>query len=731
MDQEHRATTPKALANSPDRQGVTRRKFLKAGVAAGAAIFLGSRTASSADRNPRVAAPKGGGVLKLTAPVIVIGAEATAAEKYAAEEMASYLEKITGRKVAVLGDNNIPQGQVIAVGKSKLTDSIDTAGLDVEQYTIDVQPNMVVIIGGRRSMQPGKSARDAGTLYGVYGFLEDLGVRWYRPEAWGEHVPRMAEVTLETGTRVSSAPSYMMRAMLGGGMTYYREETKEETEQARIWAVRNRINSILPANYREEEVEHARIWAEQNRISPIQPGEYRKELMLVSKFGGREYYEWTHIYPSIIPEAEYFKSHPEYFALINGKRDPFDLCLGNPELQQVFAQKLIAKAKAIPYQSSFSAEPSDGRGYFCECLLCKALDEPKNTRISGQGSNRVAAFNSILARMVAQEAPWVKVQWLAYSTHTAAPTNVKRLEPNTIIMPAPINAWNDWTKKLLDSSSSNNSLFLKTAREWAALEPSCLMAYEYYEGYGWPGPLPVTRTVADRMRNYRALGIKGIYNETVTSWGPAGLDLYMTAKLMWNPDLDVDKELDLYYMNYYGPGAGPMKAYHERLVNALETHKYRVSSGGRGLFLVFTPALVKELGNYMSQAQALVKGQPLYERRLQGVWAGYEFSRRVSEILVLKKKHGIVTNTPAGGSYYQSAEANDAYRALIRWMRTVNTDDAVFDMARKFKDDAAKNIFIQRGENPGASFFSYLAEDLLRNNQMYPNVREEVQLKDF
>jgi hypothetical protein len=221
----------------------------------------------------------------------------------------------------------------------------------------------------------------------------------------------------------------------------------------------------------------------------------------------------------------------------------------------------------------------------------------------------------------------------------------------------------------------------------------------------------------------------------------------MYTRLIWNPDLDVDEELDLYYTNYYGPAARPMKAYHERLMDALEAHPHHVFSGGRGLHLMFTPALVKELGVSMSEAQALVKGQPLYERRLHGVWAGYEFSRRISEILTLKKRTGIVSvkmpdaEQLAGppdlarpvfigkGSYYQSAEAENAYRDLVRWMRSVNKDDPVFGMAVNFKDDAAEFIYAKRGQNFGASFLSYLPNDVLISiNQ---GAREEVLLKDF
>jgi hypothetical protein len=250
------------------------------------------------------------------------------------------------------------------------------------------------------------------------------------------------------------------------------------------------------------------------------------------------------------------------------------------------------------------------------------------------------------------------------------------------------------------------------------------------------------------MRNYRKLGIRGIYWESVMSWGPQGLDYYMTARLAWNPDMDLEKELNLYYKNYYGPAAKPMKAYHELWMKALEKHTYPVQSGGRGMYLVCSPALINQLGKQMESAQALVKGQPLYERRLKGVWAGYEFSRRISEILVLKKKYGkIVVEAPPGtprppdlvgpvfagtGSYYQSEEAEKAYGDLIRWMRSVNTEDQVFDMHLNPKEDVAETIFPQSRDADvyGSCFFAYLPVDLLRN-ELYPNDREEVLLKDF
>jgi hypothetical protein len=657
--------------------------------------------------------------------------------------MSTYLGKMAGREVRAVPDAEVPAGRVlIAVGRSRLTESIDTSGLGCEQFITEVRPGLLAIVGGRRAAQPGLGARDAGTLYGVYEFLEGLGVRWYRPEPWGEHVPRRRAIRLEVGRTVSPAPSYLLRFDAPGGLNcYWHQTTEEEKDQGVLWAARNRLNfwdSSLDGGGNH-------YWYPGEQAKVLTPREAGWE----QKLGGKEHYLWDHAYRYIMPRETYFATHPEYYALKGGKRDPSDLCLGNPEMQRVFAETLIAKAKANPHLSSISIEPDDCRGNSCECDLCKVMDLPLNTRPNGEGSNRVSLFGNLVARMVAKEAPWVKLQWLGYSGHTAAPTNLEQLEPNTIVMPAPIGEWDDWRRSLPDLAGSAFDL-PRMLGEWAALKPSCLMVWEYYGGYAWPGPLPMAYSVADRWREYRQLGVKGIMNEGETSWGPQGLDRYMCVRLMWNPDLDVGRELNLYYANYYGPAAAPMKAYHEALYRAFARAKYPIWSGGHGMHLLFTPALVAELGRYMETAQARVKGQPLHERRLYGLWAGYEFARRVSEILVLKKRNGVpvCSSDPAGelspglarpafggsGNYLQSAAAEKAYRDLVRWVRSVNTGDHVFLMIRdqskcQLQEDVAETVFPSKGWAESI-WIGYLPYDLLMNG-MNTDKPEQAVLEDF
>ena len=631
-------------------------------------------------------------------PLILLGDKESPAEKFAAQELKRYLQKITGRDFKILrwgggersrmpADLAKPAEVYIAVGQSELTATLDTAQLGTEQYLIDVTSERLAIVGG--------PARQRGVLYGVYEVLERLGVRWYRPEPWGEHVPRRQRVTLSIGTTVVAVPDYEYRSTLAGGFQRYRQPTLEQSDQASLWAVRNRLNFDA-----DEE----------------------------PRFGGRMAPAFDHIYYQLIPVEDYFDAHPEYFCFYQGARrrvnpdggvrpsNPtgLQLCLSNPDLQQLFASKIISRAQGRTDLDSvtFSISPNDGCP-FCECAQCQALDDPADPESM---SNRVCAFSNRVARLVARAVPEARLSLQAYSAWTRPPTIVERIEPNIVIHLCLINQWADYTKTWHAPAPNWNHETRQVIARWKQLGVSAVYTYEYWSGYGWQGPLPLVRTMADRIRNYRELNIRGIYNESHPHWGPQGLELYMCARLLWNPDLDLERELALYYHNYYGPAAAPMKAYHELLMRALEKHPYPVHSGGRGMHLLFTPKRVAELGRHLERATAFVEGQPRYQRRLAGVRAGYTFAERVSEILRLKKQTGNeieMPGWPGRGYYLRSTQAERRYGQLVDWVRTFDKGDAVFDLA------------------PDPPHLWYLQEDVLENAAFGFLGRESLLLKDF
>ena len=113
-------------------------------------------------------------------PTIYVAEKQSAPEKLAAQELKTYLEKMTGRDIKIIewgrGKRkhelaNQPKGVYIAIGQSALTTSLDTSELGTEQFIIEVTPGRLAIVGG--------PDRQRGVLYGVYEILEQAGYRMF------------------------------------------------------------------------------------------------------------------------------------------------------------------------------------------------------------------------------------------------------------------------------------------------------------------------------------------------------------------------------------------------------------------------------------------------------------------------------------------------------------------------------------------------------------------------
>lgn len=590
---------------------------------------------------------------------IVIGSDTTAPEMFAARELEDYLKKLIGSGVEVMTDDNpIPDGLIIAVGRSTLTEGLDIDQLDIEDYIIDVRPNVIAIVGGRKPplevgaakstwYQPEGDAlmRNRGTLYGVYAFLHELGVRWYRPEPWGEHIPEHDTIVLDVGT-TQYTPPFPLRAGIGyygTGDELYPDRDDPIYQEGTQWAVRNHLNT---------------------RRGPPALGGYRE-----IRGGG-------HAYRHLVSARQYFDDHPEYFALIDGERSdapPQQPCLSNPDVQTLVADKIVERAESNPHLEHLSLAPNDGDGH-CECESCVAWDDPDLKEVYGDisNSNRVFRFANIIAEMVEEDLERIgtgqTIFMYAYRDHMEAPTLLDEIHPNISVMMAAYTGNSDYSRRLHDPESRSggsrgNSRFLKHMNQWLALVPGeRFSTYEYWAGYRWPGPFPILRTtIADRIRAYHRKGLEGVYNMagSCSHWGPQGLNLYMFSRLMWDPEMDLEHELDLYYRNYYGPAAEPMRRYHETLERAMASGEPWVYSGGGGMLGVFTSDLLSRTTALIEEARELVSGDELYEKRLHGVAAGHEFVVRRMKIEDLLESEKIAEARSEGENLLDFVKRNE------------------------------------------------------------------------
>jgi len=122
-----------------------------------------------------------------------------------------------------------------------------------------------------------------------------------------------------------------------------------------------------------------------------------------------------HAWYRILSAEEYGEEHPEYFALVDGKRRTTyylghhgeQVCTSNPEAIEIFAQTAIDFFNEYPQFGMFSISPNDGGG-LCECDNCRALDgghtlpnDPKSAVLS----DRMLAFYNAVAKRVAKVHP--------------------------------------------------------------------------------------------------------------------------------------------------------------------------------------------------------------------------------------------------------------------------------------------------------------------------------------
>ena len=258
---------------------------------------------------------------------------------------------------------------------------------------------------------------------------------------------------------------------------------------------------------------------------------------------------------------QYHQEHPEYFALMpDGRRltpDPaswrFDVhvCMSNPEVRRVTAENLLRWIEAQPDRRYFMVSQGDGRGSkWCQCAKCQAMDEIPGQRMT----DRLLDFVNYLAREVAAKYPDKILFTLSYTEATGpVPVRVKP-EPNVRVMYCPYPY--DWGCQS-HAFCEQNTKGMQELAGWVKLCPKQLYIFDYSVGYMMDLEIFGSfYAMADKIKYYAASGIEGIqFCGSPLGFNP--LFKYVLNKLMWDPNIDVEKEIDAFMALYYGPEAAP------------------------------------------------------------------------------------------------------------------------------------------------------------------------------
>ena len=465
---------------------------------------------------------------------IVIATNALPSERYAAKELQRYLEKISGAKLIIATDDQRVDSNEILVGNNarlrELGLNIDFAILGTDGFTLRTEGSRLIIAGGN----------PRGTLYGAYELLEQhLGVRWFTPEV--EVVPQTNRVSLPS-LNEKQVPALD-----------YREVFWTEMMHDADFAARHRLNGN---NY-----------------------------TLTAKHGGRAavYFPFVHSMDSLVP-PDLYKEHPDYFPFIDGKRVSgyVQRCLSNPEVLKMATAKVRQWIKEHPEATIISVSQND-TGKWCHCEQCKALDDAE-----GSPAASLLRFVNAIADDIAKDYPNIRIDTLAYQ-YTRKPPKTLRPRPNVIIRLCSIECC--FAHPLATCVSKENGRFRDDIIAWQPVAPS-LYIWDYTTDFGhYQQPFPNFEALQPNVQFFVQHGVKGLFEQGNYSSGGNGelgpLRAYVLARLLWNPNVDVARDIDEFLVAYYGQAAAKLHAYLdllERQVKAPNVHAH-IFDSSRAMYL--------------------------------------------------------------------------------------------------------------------------------------------------
>ena len=109
----------------------------------------------------------------------------------------------------------------------------------------------------------------------------------------------------------------------------------------------------------------------------------------------------------MVPVAVYGESHPEYYALMNGKRvvrtsGRTQLCLTNPEVLEICVKAVRKALTENPRARLISISQNDWHSDYCHCENCLRSDEEE-----GGPSGTLLRFVNRIAEILEPEFPQV------------------------------------------------------------------------------------------------------------------------------------------------------------------------------------------------------------------------------------------------------------------------------------------------------------------------------------
>ncbi len=512
-------------------------------------IFLSVVPAFSADKNEIILAENG-----KTDYSIVISENAAEVEKNAACELAEYLEKISSAKFEIVTDKNPSSEKEIVIGVTNRDGEININRSEFGQDGV-----RILTVGNKLFLT---GSKERGALYAVYTFLEDwLGCRWFTEEL--TVVPENERIAVSP-IDYSFVPPFRLR------QTYWLFSTKYAD-----FCVKHKLHSYM--------------------------------AYINDDWGGSPSEYCVHTVHSLqwIITRDMFDTHPEYFGCDDKgnrsvNRQP---CLSNEDVLNLTV-KFAEDNFFSQYNNIFSVSQNDGMS-FCQCEKCKAF----NKAHGGTDAASMINFVNKVAEKVREKYPNARFETLAYQDTLTPPENLE-IADGVVIRMCPINGCvlHDFG----DPLCRENKKFDKALRGWAKLTDSIYMwnystDFQYYYAL-----FPNITTLQKRYQYFRDNNVVSVFDNGCGEDMVAGefheLKTYLVAKLLWNPDIDIERCISEFCDAYYGEAGKDVVEFinkFEKYVKGINTHM-TCQDGGEALenHTALNECEIRKLNKIMERAES-------------------------------------------------------------------------------------------------------------------------------
>jgi hypothetical protein len=406
-----------------------------------------------------------------------------------------------------------------------------------DAFSIVTVKKQVIITGGTHK----------GCIYGVVDLLEkQLGCRMYAPGF--EVIPKLDRVMLPV-LNYSDQP----------------------------------VNEYRNVHGRFTEDENYRDWQRLDVISDVFADGY-----------------YVHTFNRLVPWEEYYQKHPEYYALMNGKRIIDQLCLTNPEVLNIAMKKLETDMALQPDKQLWSVSQNDNFSY-CQCETCKKI-------IAEEGSPAGPIIRFV--NEVAKKFPDKTISTLAYQYSRQA-TKITKPAGNVQIMLCTI----ELNRSQPIGDDPRSASFLKDIVDWGKIA-NHIYLWDYTVNFSHhTTPFPNIHVLQPNIQLFVKNNVFSQFQQSNTDVGHEFSELksYLLARILWNPDIKADSVINDFMNGYFGPAAPFIRTYLDTLEGEiLKTREwldiYGHPTAHENTFLSESN-IARYLG-YFDQAAAAVKDQP-------------------------------------------------------------------------------------------------------------------------